>query len=268
MLRVSTTTSLYATGLLDMLSDKFSEKYPNIRVEFIAVGSGAALRLAEKGDVDMILVHAPNLEVEYIDKGVIVDGKIFAYNTFVIVGPSDDPAGISGKDPIIAMTCIYDACERGEAVFVSRGDESGTHQRELLLWSLAGLDPQDKEWYVETGTGMSETLLYANERNAYTLSDIGTYLKLKSEGRLAYLTCLVDQGRELMNIYSVYIVNYKKYTGVRKDIAEKFMEFLLSDEGQELIGNYGKEEYGQPLFYPAKGEEDELRECWEWFAEA
>lgn len=265
-LKISTTTSLYATGLLDKLADEFSKRVPNVILQFIPVGSGAALRLAAQGDVDMVFVHAPNLEKQYIESGVLVNGSIFAYNFFIIVGPPEDPAGINGTSPVDAMVKIYEAGEEGKAEFISRGDNSGTHQRELLLWKMAGLNAFGKPWYIETGTGMSDTLLVANEHGAYTLSDIGTFLKLKSEGRLPYLEILVDQGDLLLNIYSVYLINPQMFPHVKYDLAKEFLEFVISDEGQDIIANYGVNEVGQPLFYPARGKLRELKEKWDWFA--
>ncbi len=264
-LRVTTTTSLYATGLLDLLADEFQKKYPGVSVQFIPVGSGEALRRASLGDADAVTVHAPSLEAQYIEEGYLIDGRIFAYNHFIIVGPPEDPAEISGVDPVEAMRRIYEAGERGEALFVSRGDNSGTHVKELSLWEAAGLDPRGKPWYIESGSGMSQTLMLANEKRAYTLSDIGTYLKMSE--RLAELTILLDRGEELINIYSVYVVNPDKVPGVNSRLAKAFADFLVSDEVQELIGSYGTEKFGRPLFYPARGDPTgELRAAWERLA--
>ncbi len=264
-LRVSTTTSLYATGLLEELAKKFQERNPKVIIEFIPVGSGEALKKAESGDADMVFVHAPNLEKKYLKKGVLKSGEIFAYNTFVILGPKDDPARIRGMDPIKAMLAIYKAGETGSAKFVSRGDNSGTHNRELWLWSLAGRDPSGKDWYIESGSGMAQTLMIANEYGAYTLSDIGTYLKLSSD--LSYLTPLITQGSELLNVYSVYIVNSDVIKGANERLAYKFQQFVLSDEIQSFIGSYGVTEFGSPLFYPANGDPDgSLREAWNQLA--
>ena len=245
VLRVSTTTSLYATGLLDMLADEFRRERPNVFVQFLAVGSGEALRIASQGDVDLVLVHAPPLEQRYIELGVIADGRIFAYNYFVLVGPADDPAGARGLDVKDAFRAIFKAGRGGKAVFVSRGDNSGTHVRELEIWGKVGLDPHGEPWYIETGSGMSQTLMVAAERGAYTLSDIGTYLRFS--GRLKGLDIISDKGEELLNIYSAYIVPGSK----NAEVAEEFIEFLVSERGQALIGSYGVEEYGRPLFYPA-----------------
>ena len=264
-LRISTTTSLYATGLLDAIADTFSQKYPNVDVQFIAVGSGAALQLAARGDVDGVLVHAPDLEKQYIDSGIIMNQTIFAYNYFVIVGPINDPAGVSEvSDPIEAMKQIYNACEQGLTFFISRGDNSGTHQRELLLWKLAGLDPKGKEWYLETGSGMAETLIMANEKLAYTISDIGTFLKFSGDGKIPNLKAFEMKSPILINIYSAYAVNPAKYPDVKYNLVIKFIEFLVSEEGQNIIANFCVEKYSQPLFYPVDQRSEELRNYWEW----
>ena len=265
-LRISTTTSLYATGLLDYLADAFVEKVrKNIIIDFTAVGSGQALKLASQGDVDAVFSHAPNLEIEYIQQGVIVNRTFIAYNYFVIVGPADDPANIKNCTPEETFKRIYDAGERGEATFVSRGDNSGTHQREFLLWKLANLTvPSGKSWYIETGQDMTNTLLISNEKKAYTLSDIGTFLKLKIDGSIPNLEILVAQGDVLINIYCAYIVNATMFPHVKADLAWEFISFVASDEGQDLIASYGVDKYGQPLFYPAHGREKYLEQMWNW----
>jgi len=260
-LRVATTTSLYATGLLDYLSEKFREKYPNILVHFIPVGSGEALRRAAMGDADVVFVHDPPLEVRYVNDGTLINGSVVAYNYFVVVGPPSDPAKVKGLDPIECFRRVYKAGEGGFVKFISRGDGSGTHARELMIWRLAGLDPRGRGWYVESGAGMSETLLIANELGAYTLSDIGTFLKLRVDGAVG-LEPLVSGGDVLTNIYSVYIVNPGKVSGVNYVAARIFKEFVTSDEGQELIGMYGVDRYGQPLFLPAEGRYEELSKLW------
>jgi len=259
--RVTTTTSLYATGLLDYLAKAFSKNNPNIVFDFIPVGSGEALRRAANGDACMVFVHAPSLEKQYILEGVITNRHIFAYNYFIVAGPDDDPAEIRNALNVVeAFKRIYVAGEEGKARFVSRGDNSGTHVKELSIWSLTGLDPHGKPWYLETGSGMAQTLLVANERRAYVLSDIGTFLKFKKEGKIPNLEILYTNDTELINIYSVYIVT--SCTGVEKEAALEFMEFIIS-EGQELIAKYGVSEYGQRLFNPAKGEIEWLEEIWE-----
>lgn len=261
VLRVATTTSLYATGLLEALADEFRRERPHVVVQFIAVGSGEALERASRGDADMVFVHAPSLERRYVEEGVLVEHRIFAYNYFVLVGHPEDPAGARGLDPVAAFRRIFEAGERGDAVFVSRGDNSGTHSRELFLWSLAGLDPRGRPWYLEAGAGMSKTLLIANERGAYTLTDIGTYLKLRAEGRVPNLEVLVDRGEVLANVYSIYIVNPARVPGVNYALAREFAEFATSERGQAIVGSYGVEEVGTSLFYPALGTEG-LEELW------
>lgn len=265
--QASTTTSLYATGLLDYLLQEYHRAGGKTSIEFIAVGSGQALRLAEKGDVCMVFVHAPSLEKKYLDEGVIEPGGIFAYNYFVIVGPAGDPAGVRGaKSAVEAFKRIMEAGERGQALFVSRGDMSGTHVRELMIWRLAGVDPAElrgKPWYIETGQGMAKTLIVAYEKGAYTLSDIGTYLKLRREGRIPGLEALYTNSTELINVYSVYLV--KSCSGSERRAAEEFARFVL--EHQELIARYGVDEYGSPLFYPARGRLEELKKIWEILAE-
>jgi len=263
--RVSTTTSLYQTGLLEYLADKFRESYPNVRLAFIAVGTGRALKLAEQGDVCAVFVHAPSLERQYLERGVIEAGRIFAYNYFVIVGPLGDPADVkNAKNVIDAFRRIYEAGEKGIAKFVSRGDSSGTHVRELSLWRSAGVDPHGRTWYKETGLGMSETLIVANEIEAYTLSDISTFLSLKKRGKIPTLEVLYGQDTELINIYSAYLV--KRCSGVQREYAEKFVDFVTSDEGQSLVASYGVDEFGKPLFKPATRDLQRLRAIWEKFA--
>jgi tungstate transport system substrate-binding protein len=256
VLHVSTTTSLYATGLLDEVGHAFTEKYPDIKVRFIAVGSGEALARAERGDADLVLIHAPPLEKGYIESGVLKDHEFIAYNYFIIVGPADDPAGIRGlKDLSSIMEHIYYAGNKGKVVFVSRGDNSGTHVKELSLWEKAKLDPSDKGWYLESGAGMGRTLLMAQQKKAYTLSDTGTFLKFKLSGQLPDLEVLVEGSDDLLNIYSAYIVK-------PREASAKFLKFMAGDEGQGIIAVYGKETFGRPLFNPAKGKEEFLSQRW------
>ncbi len=253
--KVSTTTSLYDTGLLNVLAKVFEKKY-HAKPEFLVVGSGQALRLAKDGAVCLTLVHAPPLEKKY--SKYLTDHIIFAYNYFVIVGPRDDPAHVrEAKNAVDAFKRIYEAGEEGKAIFVSRGDMSGTNVKELTLWKMAGLDPKGKPWYKETGAGMAKTLIIANNLKAYTLSDISTFLKLKKEGKLPNLMILYSNSKELINVYSAYRVK-----GCDDPYAMKFLMFLNSTEGQKIIAEYGKEEFGRPLFYPAKGHLKWLWEVW------
>ncbi len=248
--RATTTTSLYATGLLDYLSSKYVEQHPDTRIDFMPVGSGEALRRAGDGEACLVLVHAPSLEKEYIDRGVIYYHRIFAYNYFVIVGPGSDPANVANATNIVdAMKKIYDAGEAGKAKFISRGDNSGTNIRELMLWRKAGLNPNGRKWYIVSGTGMGQTLVMADQMNAYTLSDKGTYLKYLLSNRIHYLRILYSNDTALINIYSAYLV--KGCNGKELERAKGFIDFIVSSRGQELIASYGVELYGEPLFYPA-----------------
>jgi len=268
VIRIATTTSLYATGLLDALAGEYRKLHPGVTVHVIPVGTGEALRRAAMGDADVVFVHAPSLEAEYIRRGVLVGGGIVAYNYFVIVGPPEDPAGIRGLgDAVEAFRRIYAAGLEGRAAFVSRGDNSGTHDRELMLWRLAGLKPGGS-WYIETGSGMAETLIVANERRAYTLTDEGTYLKLKAEGRLPNLMELVTGSEELINVYSVYVVNSELIGKERYGLARDFVAFVLDPRGGlRVIASFGLEEFGRPLFMPATGSAvGWLREVWERLA--
>ncbi len=265
IVRAATTTSLYQTGLLDALASAYRSWEPSVTIHFLPVGSGEALERAARGDACVVFVHAPSLEKEYIGKGAITMHRIIAFNYFVILGPPNDPAGVrEARDPIDAFKRIYMAGERGEAVFVSRGDNSGTHVRELMLWSRAGLDPRGKPWYRETGQGMAETLVVASEMGAYTLSDIGTYLRLSKEGRIPGLTILYDGGSELINIYSVYLAS--PCGGAERRAAESLISFVSGPLGQEIIARFGVDKYGRPLFYKAEGNLTWLEEEWEKLA--
>lgn len=259
--RISTTTSLYATGLLDYLADQFKKENPRVRLEYIAVGTGAALKYAEQGDACAVTVHAPSLEKQYLERGVLEPGIIFAYNFFIIVGPRTDPAGISNSSNVIdAFKKIYSAGESGKTAFISRGDNSGTHVKELDIWKKVNLNPADKSWYKEAATGMEQTLVVANELQAYTLSDIGTYLKFKKAGKLPNLEILYANSTDLntINIYSAYLV--KKCSGEERKYAELFIRFL--ENRQDIIGGFGLSEYGQPLFYPVKDKMKEIQTLW------
>lgn len=242
---IATTTSLYDTGLLDELARAYWRER-GVELKFVAVGSGLALERARRGDADLVLVHAPDLELEFVREGYGVDRRPFAFNFFVILGPRDDPAGIGGLNPIEAMRKIAEAGREGRTLWISRGDLSGTNVRELYLWRSAGFDPEElreEGWYVESGAGMGKTLMLADEKLAYTLSDLGTYLAYRDR---IDLVPLVERGKELMNVYSVILVNPEKVRGVRYYLARDFEDWLLSDEAQEIIAGFG----GGGLFHP------------------
>lgn len=247
---IATTTSLYDTGLLDYIEDIYSKK-TGVKLYFISVGTGQAILHAERGDADLILAHAPSSEAQFLEKGYGGARKIIAYNFFIIVGPSQDPAKIRNLNITEALRAIVAAGQRGEAYWVSRGDNSGTHVKELSLWSQAGINYTEirtQEWYIESGTGMGKTLLIANEKNAYTLSDIGTFLKYKASN-LIQLEPLIEAKKELINVYSVILLNPTKHPHINFNEAKNFLEFLISEEGQKIIEQYKIN--GHQLFYPA-----------------
>jgi tungstate transport system substrate-binding protein len=268
---VSTTTSLYDTGLLDAIEARFEARYP-IDLNFISVGTGIAIKHAERGDADLILVHAPTQELKFLTDGIGVNRKIIAYNFFAIVGPETDPAEITGLQPLEALQKIVESGRSGDALWISRGDNSGTHSKEKELWTEAGFDwealSKEASWYVNAGSGMGATLKIAEEMSAYTLADMGTYLKYYREGLIS-LKVLVDQGKELLNVYSAIAVNSTLHPDVNFKGAMTFIKFLTSEEGQQIIEQYGKDLFGQSLFYPAVRlfEENADQEIAKWIRE-
>jgi len=251
---VSTTTSLYETGFLDELKSKFELKYRNLNVSFISQGTGLAIQTAMRGDADMIFVHDPAREYQFLTGGYGVNRKILAYNFFVIVGPSEDPAGISGMSPADALRRIRSAGLNGTAVWASRGDDSGTHAKEKSLWKAIGLDAKDlrkESWYLEAGSGMTATLKLADEKRGYTLTDIGTYL-LNYNNHNINLVKLVESGKSMLNVYSAIADNPKNANMTKANFegAMQLIRYLVSDEGQELFANFGVSNYGMPLFKP------------------
>lgn len=249
---VSTTTSLYDTELLDTIEDQFEAKYP-IDMYFISLGTGIAILHAQRGDADMILVHAPSEELTFLEEGYGVCRKILAYNFFAIVGPEADPANIEGLSPLQALSNIVTTGRNEGAKWVSRGDESGTHIKEKSLWTAAGFNwntLRNEKWYIEAGAGMGKTLQVANNFDAYTLADVGTYLRYCKDGFIS-LEALVTKGEELLNVYSAIAVNQTKHPHVNFNGTITFIKFLTSKEGQQIIADFGKDLYGQSLFYSA-----------------
>jgi tungstate transport system substrate-binding protein len=253
-LKVGTTTSLYDTGLWSYLEPMFEEKY-GVAVDILSLGSGAAFEYAKRGDIDVLTIHDKTNELKFIADGYGIERVPFAYNYFLIIGPASDPAGIKGMSPADAFKTLM---ENGTCKFVSRGDNSGTHSKEKAIWALAGYDYATQvvgagDWYIEAGAGMGATLNMANEKGAYTLTDMGTYVAYKSQ---LNLVPIVNQGSILLNVYSVIVVNPDKVTTLKNvELAQKMVEFLTSPEIQELIGKYGVEEYGIQLFTPCAGAE-------------
>ena len=239
---LATTTSTRDSGLLDELAPRF-ERAHGIRVKVIAVGTGAALRMAGEGNADAVLVHAPEAEAAYVASGDLVGGRLVMVNDFVVVGPPHDPAGAAAAPDLPAAL----AAIAGHGRFVSRGDDSGTHKRELALWRAAGIDPRAVR-REETGQGMGATLTVASERRAYALADRGTWLALRGTLDLAVL---VEGGAELRNAYRVYVVNPDRHARVAAAGAEAFAAFLVAPSTQALIGRFRAAEFGRPLFTPA-----------------
>jgi tungstate transport system substrate-binding protein len=253
-LMISTTTSLYETGLLDEIEKAYEAKYP-VDVNFISAGTGIAIQQAQNGDVDLTLVHSPSLENTALIQGYCVCRKIIAYNFFTIVGPQSDPAGIQGLNVTEALKKIVQyARNQNTITWISRGDNSGTNTKEASLWQKAGYNystlSAETAWFINASQGMGETLLKAEEFSAYTLSDKGTYLAYKTDNRIT-LTAFITEEYLLLNVYSAMAVNQTLHPSVDFNNAINFIKFLISDEGQQLIENYGKDKYGQSLFYGA-----------------
>lgn len=246
---LATTTSTVDTGLLDVLIPLF-EARTGYRVKPIGVGSGEALAMGERGEADVLLTHAPAAEKALVEKGLVVDYRLVMHNDFVIVGPPEDPASIKGLKS--AAEALKRIAEKG-AIFISRGDDSGTHKKEKEIWKKAGLKPGGR-WYQESGSGMGQTLLIASEKKGYTLTDRGTYL---AQRKNIGLVILVEGDKDLLNIYHVMAVNPAKFSKVNAPGARAFVEFMVSPEVQKIIGEYGKDKFGQPLFFPDAGKKEE-----------
>lgn len=241
-LTLATTTSTRDTGLLDALVPKFEEQ-TGIAVKVIAVGTGMALELGRRGDADVLLTHAPAAEQAFMDQGHGSERHSVMHNDFVLVGPADDPAEVRGTASIVEA---FRRIAGAKAPFVSRGDESGTHMKERHIWSASGIEPA-ADWYVEGGSGMSAILGMADHKEAYTLSDRGTFLSQRS--RLD-LKILAEGDPLLVNPYAVIVVNRDHHPGINHEAAQKFAAFLLAPATQEAISRFGVAEYGQPLFFP------------------
>ncbi len=237
---LATTTSTQDSGLLDVLVPAF-EQETDYTAQVVAVGTGEALKMGEEGNADVLLVHAPSSEVTFMENGFGSDRRLVMHNDFVIVGPSDDPAGIRGLGPVEALAAIANS----GASFVSRGDDSGTHKKELSLWTSAGIDPTGQDWYVETGQSMGTTLTIASETAAYTLTDRATYLAYQDN---LLLEILVEGDPSLLNVYHVIVVNPELWPDVNNAGAIAFANFITSDQGQGIIADFGVEEFGQSLF--------------------
>jgi tungstate transport system substrate-binding protein len=243
-LKLSSTTSTDNTGLLAYLLPKFTEK-TGIRVDVIAVGTGKALKLAENGDVDVTLVHAPAREKAFVEAGYGVNHRTVMANYFIIVGPAADPAGVAKA---ASAEAAFERIAKAEAPFASRGDDSGTHTKERNIWkAVLGAVPQGQDWYLESGKGMGETLTIADEKHGYTLSDSGTYLKYSDKVDLQIL--FGRQSELLYNPYGIIAVNPARHSHVNYTGAMQLIGFMTSPEGQKLIGEF-KDKLGNQLFEP------------------
>lgn len=241
---LATTTSTRDTGLLDVLVPAFDKKY-GVTTKVIAVGTGEAIEMGKQGNADVLLVHARKSEDEFVAGGYGINRKDVMYNFFFIVGPKDDPAGIAGaKNAEEAMKKIAES----KAKFISRGDQSGTHKKELSIWEKYNLKPKGEEWYIEAGQGMGDTLTMASEMGAYTLSDSGTWYAFEDK---VNMKVAVKGDPVLSNPYGVIAVNPEKYPSVHNKAAMAFIDFITSEEGQKMIGDYKKN--GQQLFIPNAG---------------
>lgn len=248
---LATTTSTVDTGLLDELLPIFKEQ-TGYEVSTIAVGTGEALRMGEEGNADVLLTHAPASEQPLVDKGDVINYQLVMHNDFVIVGPASDPAKIKGmKSAADSFKKIMDS----SSAFVSRGDDSGTHKKEKSIWEKLNVEPKG-DWYIEAGAGMGDTLRMASEEQAYTLTDRGTYLAWKDK---LDLEVMVEGDKVLLNIYHVMQVNPEKNDKINAEGAKAFVEFMVSPDTQKIIEDFGKDKYGEPLFIPDAGKnEDEI----------
>ena len=243
---LATTTSTQDTGLLDTLIPIFERK-TGYFVKTIAVGSGQAMAMGSKGEADVLLVHSPAAEKKFMEEGNGLNRKLVMHNDFIIVGPPNGPAGIKGMKS--AADALKQIASKG-ALFVSRGDNSGTHAKEKDIWKKAGINPEGQKFYQQTGLGMGQTLNVAAEKNGYTLTDRGTYLSLR---KALGLDILVEGDKSLLNIYHVIEVNPAKFPKVNAAGAKAFSDFMVSKPTQDIIAKFGVDKYGSPLFFPDAG---------------
>lgn len=247
---LATTTSTQDSGLLDVLIPMF-EKKTGYFVKTIAVGSGQAMAMGQKGEADVLLVHSPAAEKKFVAEGFGIKRRLIMHNDYVIVGPPDDQAKTKG------LKLAFEAFKKiasAKALFLSRADKSGTHSKEMDIWKAAGINPEGEKWYQQTGLGMGQTLSVTAEKKGYTLADRGTYLALKKN---LGLDILVEGDAILLNIYHVIEVNPAKWPKVNVPGGKAFAEFMVSNETQGIIKTFGVEKYGSPLFFPDAGKKEE-----------
>jgi len=260
---LATTTSTQDSGLLDVLLPVF-EKKTGYFVKTIAVGSGQAMAMGQKGEADVLLVHSPDAERKFIAEGFGINRRLIMHNDFIVVGPVHDPANIksikSAEGKKMAVESLIKIGSSG-ALFLSRGDNSGTHAQEKKLWKAAEINPDGQKWYQQTGLGMGQTLSIAGEKKAYTLADRGTYLAMKKN---LGLDILVEGDAVLLNVYHVIEVNSGRWPKVNAAGAKAFADFMASGEAQALIKNFGINKFGSPLFFPDAGKNWKTWEHEEW----
>jgi tungstate transport system substrate-binding protein len=247
---LATTTSTQDTGLLDVLIPIF-EKKAGYFVKTIAVGSGQAMTMGQKGEADVLLVHSPAAEKKFVSEGYGINRRLVMHNDYIIVGPSEDTAKIKG---LKSSSESFKKIASAKALFLSRGDNSGTHAKEKDIWKAAGINPEGEKWYQQTGLGMGQTLNVAAEKKGYTLADRGTCLALKKN---LGLDILVEGDAILLNIYHVIEVNPAKWPKVNAAGAKAFADFMVSKETQDIVKTFGVEKFGSPLFFPDAGKKEE-----------
>ena len=247
---LATTTSTQDSGLLDVLVPVF-EKKTGFFVKTIAVGSGQAMAMGQKGEADVLLVHSPEAEKKIVAEGYGINRRIVMHNDYIIAGPKEDPAKI--KEIKLASEA-FKKLALANALFLSRGDNSGTHAKEKSIWKTAGINPEEGKWYQQTGLGMGQTLNVAAEKKGYTLADRGTYLALKKN---LNLDILVEGDAILLNVYHVIEVNPAKWPKVNVAGGKAFADFMVSKETQDIIKTFGIDKFGSPLFFPDAGKKEE-----------
>ena len=247
---LATTTSTQDSGLLDVLIPVF-EKKTGYFVKTIAVGSGQAMAMGQKGEADVLLVHSPDAEKKFVADAYGVNRRLVMHNDYIIVGPAGDPAKVKGVNP---TTEAFKKIAASESLFLSRGDNSGTHSKEKAIWKASGINPEGQKWYQQTGLGMGQTLNISSEKKGYTLADRGTYLALKKN---LQLDILMEGDAILLNIYHVIEVNPAKFPKVNTPGAKAFADFMVSQETQAIVKTFGVEKFGSPLFFPDAGKKEE-----------
>jgi tungstate transport system substrate-binding protein len=247
---MATTTSTQDSGLLDVLIPIF-EKKTGYFMKTIAVGSGQAMAMGQKGEADVLLVHSPAAEKKFVAEGYGINRRIIMHNDYIVVGPSEDPAKIKG---IKGTPEVFKKIASAGSLFLSRSDKSGTHSKEMAIWKEAGINPEGQKWYQQTGLGMGQTLNVTSEKKGYTLADRGTYLALKKN---LSLDILAEGDAILLNVYHVIEVNPAKWPKVNAAGAKAFADFMVSKEVQDIIKTFGVDKFGSPLFFPDAGKKEE-----------